>query len=155
MDFRQQRPSSGVRRNRPDLWWVLCLIVGSVVLAVFLVQCAKNQSVGRLGEAMAPPTIEGAAYVGMETCLLCHEDQAKKMEGISLTIGAKTSTKGKIFGSVNPIQISEALVKAGFEIDRKIITLKDDPIKEIGKYVANIKLHREVEVEIEFEIVTE
>ena len=80
MDFRQQRPSSGVRRNRPDLWWVLCLIVGSIVLTVFLVQCAKNQSVGRLGEAMAPPTIEGAAYVGMETCLLCHEDQAKKME---------------------------------------------------------------------------
>ena len=82
-------------------------------------------------------------------------DQAKKLEDISLTIGAKTSTKGKIFGSVNPIQISEALEKAGFEIDRKIITLKDDPIKEIGKYVANIKLHREVEVEIEFEIVSE
>lgn len=82
-------------------------------------------------------------------------DQAKKLEGISLTIGAKTSTKGKIFGSVNPIQISEALKKAGFEIDRKKITLKDDLIKEIGKYVANIKLHREVEVEIEFEIVSE
>lgn len=82
-------------------------------------------------------------------------DQAKKLEDISMTIGAKTSTKGKIFGSVNPIQISEALEKAGFEIDRKKITLKDDPIKEIGKYVANIKLHREVEVEIEFEIVSE
>ncbi len=82
-------------------------------------------------------------------------DQAKKLEDISLTIGAKTSTKGKIFGSVNPIQISEALEKAGFEIDRKKIILKDDPIKEIGKYVANIKLHREVEVEIEFEIVSE
>ncbi len=82
-------------------------------------------------------------------------DQAKKLEDISLTIGAKTSTKGKIFGSVNPIQISEALEKAGFEIDRKIITLKDDPIKEIGKYVANIKIHREVEIEIEFEIISE
>ena len=56
---------------------------------------------------------------------------------------------------MNPIQISEALEKAGFEIDRKKITLKDDPIKEIGKYVANIKLHRKVEVEIEFEIVSE
>ncbi|GAG60178.1 unnamed protein product [marine sediment metagenome] len=53
------------------------------------------------------------------------------------------------------IHTQKALKKAGFEIDRKKITLKDDPIKEIGKYVANIKLHREVEVEIEFEIVSE
>jgi large subunit ribosomal protein L9 len=82
-------------------------------------------------------------------------DLANKLENTALTIGAKTSSKGKIFGSVNPIQISEALQKEGFKIDRKTITLKGEPIKEIGKYVANIKLHKDVEVNLEFEIVSE
>ncbi len=80
---------------------------------------------------------------------------AEKLKGVSLVIGAKTSTKGKIFGSVNTIQISEALVEKGFDIDRKDITIKDDLIKEVGKYTATIKLHREVKVEIPFEIVSE
>jgi len=80
---------------------------------------------------------------------------AEKMKDISLVIGAKTSTKGKIFGSVNTIQIAEALVEKGFEIDRKDITIKDDLIKEIGKYSATVRLHREVRVEIPFEIISE
>jgi large subunit ribosomal protein L9 len=80
---------------------------------------------------------------------------ADKMKELKLTIGAKTSTKGKIFGSVNTIQISEALKEQGFEIDRKDITIKGELIKEIGSYTANVKLHREVTVEIPFEIVAE
>ncbi|MFZ5941978.1 MAG: 50S ribosomal protein L9 [Bacteroidota bacterium] len=80
---------------------------------------------------------------------------AEKLKAVSLVIGAKTSTKGKIFGSVNTIQIAEALVEKGFEIDRKDITIKDDLIKEIGKYTATVKLHREVRVEIPFEIISE
>jgi large subunit ribosomal protein L9 len=80
---------------------------------------------------------------------------AKKLEDVSLTIGAKTSTKGKIFGSVNTIQISEALKEKGFDIDRKNISIKGELIKEIGKYTATVKLHREVSVEIPFEIVSE
>jgi len=80
---------------------------------------------------------------------------AKKLEGISLEIGAKTSTKGKIFGSVNTIQISEALAAKGFEIDRKNIIIKEELIKEVGKYTATIKLHKEVKVEIPFEIIPE
>lgn len=87
------------------------------------------------------------------------KDQAKavagKLEGVKLTIGAKTSTTGKIFGSVNTIQIAEALVAKGFDIDRRVISLKEDAIKEVGSYKAKIKLHREVSVEIEFEIVSE
>ena len=59
---------------------------------------------------------------------------AEEMKDVSLTIGAKTSTKGKIFGSVNTIQISEALTEKGFEVERKNISIKDDLIKEIGKY---------------------
>jgi large subunit ribosomal protein L9 len=80
---------------------------------------------------------------------------AGKMAGISLVLGAKTSSSGKIFGSVNTIQIAEALKEKGFEIDRKNIALPDDQIKEIGKYKAEIKLHREVKVDIELEIVAE
>jgi len=80
---------------------------------------------------------------------------AEKMKGIKLTIGAKTSTKGKIFGSVNTIQISEALKEKGFDIDRKDISFKEEPIKEIGKYTANVKLHKDVTVEIPFEIFAE
>ena len=80
---------------------------------------------------------------------------AGKLEGLSLTIGAKTSSTGKIFGSVNTIQIAEGLQKEGFEIDRKNITLSEDVIKNVGKYKAGIKLHKEVNVEIDFEIIAE
>ena len=80
---------------------------------------------------------------------------ADKLKDVSITIGAKTSTKGKIFGSVNTIQISEELENKGFEVDRKNITIKEELIKEVGKYTATVKLHREVEVEIPFEIISE
>lgn len=80
---------------------------------------------------------------------------AAKMEGVKLTIGAKTSSSGKIFGSVNAIQIAEALAAKGFDIDRKRIALPQDAVKEVGAYKANIKLHREVTVEVEFEVVSE
>lgn len=83
------------------------------------------------------------------------EQLAKKLEGIKLTIGAKTSSTGKIFGSVNNIQIAEALAEKGFEIDRKSIALSEDQVKEVGTYKAEIKLHREVKVSIEFEVVSE
>jgi large subunit ribosomal protein L9 len=80
---------------------------------------------------------------------------AEKMKNIKLTIGAKTSSKGKIFGSVNTIQLSEALSAKGFDIDRKSIIIKDDLVKEIGIYSAKVKLHKEVSVDIAFEIVSE
>lgn len=79
---------------------------------------------------------------------------AKQLEAVTITLGAKTSTTGKIFGSVNNIQIAEALASKGFEIDRKIITIKD-AVKEVGKYIAVAKLHKEVKVEINFEVVSE
>jgi len=80
---------------------------------------------------------------------------AEKLKKVSLSIGAKTSTKGKIFGSVNTIQIAEALTEKGFEVERKNISIKDDLIKEVGSYSATVKLHREVHVDIPFEIVSE
>ncbi|NOR33805.1 MAG: 50S ribosomal protein L9 [Bacteroidales bacterium] len=80
---------------------------------------------------------------------------AEELKKVSLTIGAKTSTKGKIFGSVNTIQLAEALIVKGFEVERKNISIKEDLIKEIGSYSATVKLHREVLVDIPFEIVSE
>ena len=81
------------------------------------------------------------------------EEIAAQMAEVKLTIGAKTSSTGKIFGSVNSIMISESLKEKGFDIDRKKIVLKD--VKEIGTYTALIKLHREVKVDVEFEVVSE
>ena len=80
---------------------------------------------------------------------------AEKMKDLSLTIGAKTSTKGKIFGSVNTIQISEALTEKGFDVDRRNISIKEELIKEVGNYTAFVRLHKEVKIEVPFEIVAE
>ena len=82
------------------------------------------------------------------------EALAASLEGISLTIGAKTSSTGTIFGSVNNIQIAEALEKLGHNVDRKLIVIKES-VKEVGKYNATIKLHKDVSVEIPFEVVSE
>lgn len=79
---------------------------------------------------------------------------AAKMEGTVLSVGAKTSTTGTIFGSVTNIQLADELAKKGFEVDRKFILIKD-PVKEIGTYTATVKLHKEVTVEITFEVVAE
>jgi large subunit ribosomal protein L9 len=80
---------------------------------------------------------------------------ANKLEGVKLTIGAKTSSTGKIFGSVNTIQIAEALAAKGFDIDRRTISLQEEQIKEVGNYTAEVKLHREVKVKIDFEVIAE
>ena len=82
------------------------------------------------------------------------EELAAKLKEVSLIIGAKVSSTGKIFGSVGPIQISESFEKAGFEVDRKIIIIKD-AVKEVGSYKAIVKLSREVSLEVPFEVVAE
>lgn len=82
------------------------------------------------------------------------EALAAQLKDVKLTIGAKTSATGTIFGSVNAIQIAEALEKLGFAIDRKIIDIKES-VKEVGEYNAIVKLHKEVSVDIPFEVVAE
>jgi len=79
----------------------------------------------------------------------------EKLATVKLSIGTKAGENGRIFGSVNALQISEALSKAGFEVDRKRISLKDDHIKELGQYTAQVKLHKEVSATISFEVVAE
>ena len=82
------------------------------------------------------------------------QELAAKMEGVTLTIGAKTSSTGTIFGSVTNIQIADALLEKGFEVDRKLILIKDQ-VKEVGNYTAIVKLHKEVSVDVPFEVVAE
>lgn len=82
------------------------------------------------------------------------EALAAKINGLTLTIGAKTSSTGTIFGSVNSIQVAEELAKLGYEIDRKTIVIKD-AIKEVGTYKAMVKLHRDVTAEVTLEVVAE
>ena len=80
------------------------------------------------------------------------EEVAKKLEGMKLEVGAKTSSKGKIFGSVNTLQIAAELQKQGIEVDRKNVEIKEEPIKEVGTYTATVKLHKEVSRDITFEV---
>ena len=82
------------------------------------------------------------------------EELAAKLAPVALTIATKVSATGTIFGAVTNIQIAEALAKLGFEIDRKTIVVKDT-VKEVGSYTATVKLHKEVSVEIPFEVVAE
>jgi len=81
---------------------------------------------------------------------------AKKLEDISVKIGAKAAANGKIYGSVNAIQIADAIKEQfNYDIDRKKIHVDGESIKEIGTYKAIVKLHKDIQVNINFEVVAE
>ena len=75
------------------------------------------------------------------------------LKEITVKVGAKVSTKGKIFGSVTTLQISDAVKALGFNIDRKQISLKEDAVKELGAYTADVKLHKDITFKLNFEVV--
>lgn len=79
------------------------------------------------------------------------ENAAAKFEGVALTIPAKVSNNGTIYGSVNNVMIANELAKLGFEVDRKLITIKD--VKTVGEHTATIRLHKEVCVTIPVTVV--
>lgn len=83
------------------------------------------------------------------------EEFGKKLESITVTIVTKAGEKGKIFGSVNTIQLSEALKAEGLDIDRKSLKIKDEPIRETGSYEAIANLHKDVQATVKFEVVGE
>ncbi len=83
------------------------------------------------------------------------ESVANGLADKTLKIGAKVGEKGKIFGSVNTIQIADAIRALGFEVDRKNIKIKGEAIKSIGKYEAEVVFHRDVVRSIPFEVVEE
>jgi large subunit ribosomal protein L9 len=80
--------------------------------------------------------------------------QADQMRGISLAFERKAGEGGTLFGSVTSMDIAEALQAKGYEIDRRKIVLKDT-IKETGDYTVNVKLHREVTLEIPVSVTSE
>lgn len=81
---------------------------------------------------------------------------AAKLEGIQITLATKVSSTGKIFGSVNNVQIAEALAAKGFDIDRRNITiLEKETVKEVGIYDATVKCHRDIKANIKIEVVGE
>ncbi len=83
------------------------------------------------------------------------KELAEKLSKLDITIVTKAGEKGKIFGSVNTIQLSEAIKKLGLEIDRKSLKIKDEPIREIGKYEAEANLFKGVMQEFSFKVVGE
>jgi len=84
------------------------------------------------------------------------EELGKALSGLTVKIGAKAAESGKIFGSVNAIQIAQALKdQFKFDVDRKKIHVDGEHIKELGTYKAKINLHKEVHVEISFEVFAE
>ncbi len=91
-----------------------------------------------------------------ETKILAEAEAiAAKLEGVTLKIGTKAGENGKIFGSVNTIQLAEALKAQGFDIDRKSLKIKEEPIKEVGTYEAEANLHKGVKPTFKFEVVGE
>lgn len=83
------------------------------------------------------------------------QELAAKLADLKVTISTKAGENGKIFGSVNTVQLSEALKKAGYDVDRKSLKIKDEPIKEVGTYEAEANLHKGVKPVFKFEVVGE
>lgn len=80
----------------------------------------------------------------------------KAIEGLVVKIGAKAAASGKIFGSVNALQLAEAIKEQhNLEVDRKKIVVDGDAVKELGTYTAKVNLHKEVRVEFSFEVFAE
>jgi large subunit ribosomal protein L9 len=79
-----------------------------------------------------------------------------KLTSASVKIAAKVGSSDKIFGSVGPVQISEAIkTQLGVEVDRRKITVKDGEVKTTGSYIAVLALHKETVVEMPFEVIGE
>ncbi len=84
------------------------------------------------------------------------EALAAKMEGMQVTVATKVSSTGKIFGSVNNIQVAEALAAKGFETDRRNITIVgEDKLQEVGVYEAVVKCYKDIKANIKVEVVAE
>ena len=83
------------------------------------------------------------------------QELGKKLEATEVKITTKAGEKGKIFGSINTIQLSEALKAEGLDIDRKSLKIKDEPIREVGSYEATANLHKEIQASFKFEVIGE
>ncbi len=80
---------------------------------------------------------------------------AEKLAGVSINVATKSGDSGKIFGSVTNIQVAEALKKAGYDVERKNIELKEDNIKALGSYTAKVRLYKDIVAEVKFDVISE
>ncbi|QRM89967.1 50S ribosomal protein L9 [Lacinutrix sp. WUR7] len=78
---------------------------------------------------------------------------ADALKALEIKIAAKVGTGDKLFGSINNINVAEALAKEGQSIDKKFITVTT--VKRLGKYDATIRLHREVSIDLSFEVIAQ
>jgi large subunit ribosomal protein L9 len=83
------------------------------------------------------------------------QELAAKLADVSVSIATKAGENGKIYGSINTIQLAEALKAAGHDIDRKSLKIKDEPIREVGTYEAEANLYKGVKQTIKFSVVAE
>ncbi len=83
------------------------------------------------------------------------QELAAKIADVSVSIATKAGENGKIFGSVNTVQLADALRKLGYDIDRKSLKIKDEPIKEVGSYEAEANLYKGVKQAFKFEVISE
>lgn len=81
------------------------------------------------------------------------EELSSKIEGTTITISTKAGASGKIFGSVNALQVAQALKEKGFEVDRRKIAMDD--IKALGSYTATLNLVKDISVNLNVEVVSE
>jgi large subunit ribosomal protein L9 len=110
---------------------------------------ANQANLAKLDELKQKHATELAAQIGEFQAI------ADKIKEITLRIGAKAGTSGKIFGSVTNTSIAQALKEqCEVEVIRSKVDIVDD-VKELGTYKANVRLHPEVLAEVAFEVVAE
>ncbi len=110
---------------------------------------ANAQNKVKLDEIIAKEEAERAARLSE------FQEIATKLNGVTLTIPAKSGTSGKIFGSVTNLQIANKLKEEqGIEVERKRIALPED-VKMLGTYTAVLNLHPDVDAKVNFEVVKE
>jgi len=83
------------------------------------------------------------------------QEVAAKLADVTLSIPTKAGENGKIFGSVNTVQLAEALRALGFDIDRKSLKIKDEPIRDLGSFEAEANLYKGVKQSFKFDVVGE
>jgi large subunit ribosomal protein L9 len=111
-----------------------------------LASIANKTNLAQLGDFIKQQNAENERLMAKFTAI------AEKLAGTVLRIGAKAGTSGKIFGSVTSIQLAEAIqAQLNEEIDRKAIVLTEE-VKELGTYVAEVKLYKGVDAKVNFEV---
>ena len=82
-------------------------------------------------------------------------ERSKAFEGVELVIQANAGSEGKLFGSVGPVDIVEALAAVQVEVERAEVRMQDGPIQEVGEFTIGIHLHSEINAEVSVKVVGE